>query len=114
MMSTTGITTRLESSRTSLTTVAIVIGVIMGAALVYGFTQGDFMRDGAALLSNPWGKVTLVETYIGYALVGLWIGARERSPWVAGAWTVCLCFIGHLVTAAYLLLVARRARNSAR
>ena len=72
------------------------------------------MRDGAALLENPWGKVTLVETYIGYGLIGLWISTRERSPWTAAAWTVALCLVGHLITAAYLFRVARRARHSSR
>ena len=42
------------------------LGVLaMTAVLIYGFTAGDFQSDGAQLLRNPWGVVSMVDLYTG-------------------------------------------------
>ena len=49
-------------------TVKIVsfLGIIaMSVALIYGFGVGDFGADGALILENPWGIVSLVDLYTG-------------------------------------------------
>jgi hypothetical protein len=45
----------------------------MTAVLVYGFTVGDFSADGAIILSNPWGIVSMVDLYVGFILFSGWI-----------------------------------------
>ena len=42
--------------------------LVMGGALFYGFTLGDFWKDGAELLENPWGIVSLFDVYVGFFL----------------------------------------------
>ena len=45
------------------------LGVIaMTAVLIYGFTTGDFGRDGGEIMRNPWGIVSLVDLYTGFTL----------------------------------------------
>ena len=51
--------------------VAAVGLLAMGAALVYGFTVGDFAGEGSVLLSMPWGVVSLVDVYVGFCPVFL-------------------------------------------
>jgi hypothetical protein len=41
----------------------------MSAVLIYGFTVGDFRSDGAQLLSNSWGVVSMVDLYTGFFFV---------------------------------------------
>ena len=36
----------------------------MGGALFYGFTLGDFWKDGGELMNNPWGVVSLFDVYV--------------------------------------------------
>ena len=68
--------------------IALLGTVAMAAVLVYGFTAGDFLVDGAELLHMPWGIVSLVDLYVGFALFSGWIAYRERSWLRAAAWIV--------------------------
>ncbi len=90
---------------------ALGTGTLMVGALIYGSRTGDFFSDGAALLQNPWGVVTLVEVYIGYVLFSAWIIQRERSMLTAGFWVLALMVIGHLVSAIYIIKATHQARG---
>jgi hypothetical protein len=79
----------------------------MTAALVWGFTTGDFWREGAALMAMPWGVVSIVDVYAGGALFAGWIAARERSWPRTAAWVVAIVVLGNLATAVYALLAWR-------
>jgi hypothetical protein len=65
----------------------------MTAVLTNGFINGNFGEDGGALLSNPWGVVSFVDLYVGFALFSMWIAwgsspaacmSSWRSPKVRG------------------------------
>ena len=88
-----------------------VVGVVMAAALTYGFTAGDFFADGGRLIDNPWGVVTLVEVYVGYAILAVWMVYREPSALSGVLWVIALMLIGHLVSAVYLLRAAATAKG---
>ncbi len=56
------------------------LGVLaMTSVLIYGFTIGNFRSDGAELLTNPWGVVSMVDLYTGFILFSAWIVYREKS-----------------------------------
>lgn len=76
----------------------------MSAVLVYGFTAGDFSTDGAALLQNPWGIVSLVDLYTGFALFSGWIVYREKSWAVAALWGALMMLLGFFAGSLYALL----------
>ena len=60
--------------------VLALLGLLaMTAVLIYGFTVGDFSGEGARLLAMPWGIVSLVDLYVGFALFSCWIVFRERA-----------------------------------
>lgn len=89
---------------------AIGVGVMV-VALVYGFGQGEFAREGGAILDLPWGRVTLIDLYTGIGLATAWVWWRDRSWRSAVPWTVAFLLLGNLAVAGYVLSRARQANN---
>ncbi len=79
----------------------------MAAVLVYGFTIGDFGADGAALLRNPWGVVSLVDLYTGFALFSGWIVYREKSMLRALLWVILMIVLGFFTASLYVFIALR-------
>ncbi len=95
--------------------VVAVLGILaMSFVLIYGFTVGDFGAEGGQLLSMPWGIVSLVDLYVGFALFALWIAYRERSPWVAAVWILLMMVLGFGTGAVYTAIALFTARGDAR
>lgn len=81
------------------------LGVVaMTAVLVYGFTVGDFGTEGRELLSMPWGIVSLVDLYVGFALFSVWIVYRERSLAHAMIWVILVMVLGFFAASLYTLI----------
>ena len=82
-----------------------ILGVLaMTAVLIYGFTRGDFSVDGAKLLANPWGIVSLVDLYTGFTLFSGWIIYREKSLSVAIVWTIAMMTLGFFAGSLYAFI----------
>ena len=82
-----------------------LLGVLaMTAALIYGFTIGDFSGEGSQLLSMPWGIVSLVDLYTGFILFSMWIIYREKALPIAIIWTVAMMTLGFFAGALYTLI----------
>lgn len=82
----------------------------MTAVLVYGFTVGNFRADGAALLQNPWGIVSMVDLYTGFALFSGWIIYREKSFARSLIWVILMMVLGFF-TASLYTFIALNASN---
>ena len=81
------------------------LGVLaMTAALIYGFSVGDFGSDGVKLLQNPWGVVSMVDLYTGFILFSGWIVYRERSIPHAVVWVVLMMVLGFFIASLYVFL----------
>lgn len=76
----------------------------MTAVLIYGFTAGDFIEDGAQLLSNPWGIVSLVDLYVGFTLFSLWIIYREKSVARSIVWVFFMLTLGFFTGSLYTFI----------
>lgn len=76
----------------------------MTGVLIYGFSKGDFFVDGAEILANPWGIVSMVDLYVGFTLFSMWIAFREKSILVASVWIVLMMVLGFFTGALYVLL----------
>ena len=76
----------------------------MTAVLVYGFVAGDFLKDGAELLSNPWGIVSLVDLYVGFILFSGWIVYREKSVVTIIIWVFFMMTLGFFTGALYTFI----------
>lgn len=75
----------------------------MTIVLVYGFTVGDFSKDGALILANPWGIVSLVDLYTGFILFSIWIAYREKSVARALPWIIGMMVLGFFTGSVYML-----------
>ena len=76
----------------------------MTAVLVYGFTVGSFSAEGARLLAMPWGIVSLVDLYVGFALFSGWIVFREKAWLPALIWVILMMVLGFWAGALYTLI----------
>ena len=76
----------------------------MTAVLVYGFTVGNFSAEGARLLAMPWGIVSLVDLYVGFALFSGWIVFREKAWLPALIWVVLMMVLGFWAGALYTFM----------
>ena len=96
-------------------TIAKVIALLgllaMTAALVYGFTVGDFGSDGGEILRNPWGVVSLVDLYTGFILFSGWIIYREKSFLPSLIWVVLMMVLGFFTASLYTLIALMRSEG---
>lgn len=73
----------------------------MTGILIYGFTSGDFFAEGAKLMTMPWGIVSLVDLYVGFALFSCWIVFREKALVPSVIWVILMMVLGFWAGALY-------------
>ncbi len=78
--------------------------IAMTVAIIHGFINGDFRQDGAELIANPWGIVSLVDLYVGFTLFSLWIIFREKSIVASVIWIFFIIVLGFFTASLYLLI----------
>lgn len=76
----------------------------MTGILVYAFTSGNFAAEGAKLLAMPWGIVSLVDLYVGFALFSVWIVFREKSLFPSLIWVILMMVLGFWTGALYTFI----------
>jgi hypothetical protein len=89
------------------TAIALIGLLAMTAILVYGFSIGNFFAEGARLIAMPWGIVSLVDLYVGFALFSCWIVFREKAWLPSIVWVVLMMVLGFWAGALYTLLALR-------
>lgn len=83
--------------------------VVMASAIIFGPLTGDFSGEGSEIAALAWGKVTLIDLYVGLAFFGAWVALRERRAVVVVFWWMGLVVLGNLAAAVYLAVVVFRA-----
>ena len=91
--------------------VSVVAVLVMAGAISFGLASGDFGAEGTEILALAWGKVTLIDLYVGLALFGTWVAFRERSWLGTIVWWVLLVVLGNFAAAVYLAIAAFRSAN---
>lgn len=91
--------------------IALLGLLAMTAVLVYGFTAGNFGVEGGKLLSMPWGIVSLVDLYVGFALFSCWIVFREKAVLPSVIWVVVKMVLGFWAGALYTLIALQTSGN---
>ena len=89
----------------------VILTIIIGAALAYGFIVGDFWKDGGELMDNPWGIVSLFDVYVGFFFFIGWIAYRESCPGIVLAWAVAICVGGNVVAGIYAILALLKSKG---
>jgi hypothetical protein len=83
----------------------------MTAVLLNGFINGNFGQDGGELLTNPWGIVSLVDLYAGFALFSVWIGFREKNLFASVFWIILMMVLGFFTGSLYVLINLYRSKG---
>lgn len=91
--------------------VSLLGALAMTSVLIFGFTVGDFGKDGGELLRNPWGVVSFVDLYVGFILFSLWIGFREKNVLLAVIWIVLMMVLGFFTASLYILLALYQSKG---
>ena len=89
--------------------VAMLGLLAMTGILIYGFTVGDFSGEGTKLLAMPWGIVSLVDLYVGFALFSCWIVFREKAVVPSIIWVVLIMVLGFWAGALYTLIALQKS-----
>lgn len=89
--------------------IAVVLGILMLGALVYGFGFGGGWGEVRLLLDYPWFVVSLVDVYVGFALFACWIATREKR-FPACVWILLLMTLGNLIACIYVLYAVSKHR----
>jgi len=87
--------------------------LLMVVAIVYGLSFGSFGEELSAITSLAWGRVTLIDLYLGLLLIAAWIVHRERNPARAIVWILLLVSLGNLASCAYVMWAAAASRGDA-
>lgn len=101
-----------SSHMTALRILGLAVSSTMVVAVAFGVIQGDFLAEGSEIWGLPWGRVSLVDLYLGLAIFAAWVAFRERSVVVTGAWWLSLLLLGNLAAGIYLTVASLRARDS--
>lgn len=85
---------------------------VMTVGLLNGFINGDFLVDGAALLANLWGIMSMIDLYVGFTWFSMWIVFRESNRYVAIIWVIAMMILGFFTGALYILFVLYTSKDS--
>ncbi len=91
--------------------VAALGAIAMMVVLAHGFIGGDFATEGRQLLRMPWGRVSLVDLYVGFVLFSCWIVYRDGFSFASILWIAAVMMLGSLAICLYVLVTLQRSRR---
>jgi hypothetical protein len=91
-----------------------LLTLIMAGALIYGFIEGDFWKDGGELMKNPWGIVSLFDVYVGFFFFIGWVWYRECCPGIKLGWAVAILLGGNVVAGIYAIIALHKSKGDAK
>ena len=92
--------------------VFVIVGTItMFLTLIYGFIVGDFFKEGGILFSLAWGKVSLIDVYIGFFLFSAWIIYREEKWKTAVFGILSIMILGNFITCLYATIALFKSQD---
>jgi hypothetical protein len=91
---------------------AAVFATVMLALITRAVVAGGFCQEATALAALSWGKVTLADLYVGFALFSGWVMFREASALRAVAFVVLVMTLGNAFAAVYVLVALLRSGGS--
>ena len=90
---------------------AITGTLVMFFTLIYGFIYGDFFGEGGILVSMAWGKVSLIDVYIGFFLFSGWVIFREEKLLTSIFWVFLIMVLGNFITCLYVTMALYNSKE---
>ena len=91
---------------------AIVGCLFMSSCVTYGFIAGDGWNELVKLWNLPWGKVSLADVYVGFALFLGWVIYREQSLVKSLIWIILVLTLGNAITCLYAAIALYQAKGN--
>ena len=85
--------------------------IVMTAGIGNAMINGDFATDGALILQNPWGVVSLIDLYTGFVLFSSWIVYREKAIPAKIIWVALMMVLGFWTASLYMFIASLRAQG---
>jgi hypothetical protein len=82
-------------------------GLLLTGAIFWAFGLQSFWEGVDVVTSSPWGQVTLIDLYLGFALVAALIFVFEKSLITALFWIVPIFFLGNVWAALWMIIRAK-------
>lgn len=90
---------------------AWISSLIMTFMIIFSLLTGNFFEQGSILMGLVWGQMSLVDLYVGFFLVYLWIYYKESKLLPKLIWAILLIVTGSLATAVYVLIESYRTNT---
>lgn len=84
----------------------VSLTAVMAVSIVVATVTGEFGSEGSWMLDHPWGRMTLIDLYVGIALFASWVWIREPRRWLILPWLVLFIVLGNAATALYATIAA--------
>ncbi|WP_203291018.1 hypothetical protein [Maricaulis parjimensis] len=83
--------------------ILLLLSLVLTALIALAVGTGDFSAAGAWLVTDPWGRVTLFDLYLGFGLSALVIAAFERRIGPSLFWIAPIFVLGNVWTAIWFI-----------
>ncbi|WLR42682.1 DUF1475 family protein [Bacillus carboniphilus] len=90
---------------------SLFLFILMLCSVSYGIMKGNFLFEGEQILNLLWGKITIVDFYVGISLFSIWVVFRESSLLKAVVWIISLVLLGNLTASLYVLIAAFKSKD---
>lgn len=81
-----------------------ILGAAFTALLIWATVRGDFMAEGAALITMPWGRVSLADLYLGFLLYVLAVWVIEPTMKGRLFWALPVFILGNVWSALWVVV----------
>lgn len=78
-------------------------GILLLASILWASQAANIGASFSAMVADPWGIVTLIDLYLGFAFLAVIIWLFERSRLVALAFILPLPFLGNIWAAVWIV-----------
>jgi hypothetical protein len=85
--------------------------LVMSAAIIYGFVLGNFTVEGQVLFSIAWGRVSLIDVYLGFIIFCGWILYRQGWTLSTLVWILLMMVFGNATASLYVLLALLKSEG---
>lgn len=94
----------------ALRLLAPIVAVGFAAIVVVGLMSADLGSEGRQILDLAWGRITLLDTYLAFAVVIVWIWVRQ-TPLAATSLTLGVLVLGAVVIWGFVAWAAWTSRD---
>lgn len=102
----------LTKNMKTVSLLASILLLSLITVVLYASFNGDFLGEFGTIIGMPWGLVTIVDLYIGFVLLIMWVYWRERALLTTIIIGVFMMTLGNIIACLYLLYAVYDSQGS--